>query len=203
MMRSVNESKGQIERSARIYYRKFSSVYGASLSVDDLEQEFWMVWQKVNQAFDETRGTSFEAMLGVSIKHKAVELARKSQKRQCLSAVSLNETVDDGEEVELIQLVEGRSLSQESRVIRLETARRNLSSMDSRLRLMVNLLEDTSDIMKREEAALNAKAEYGRSIGIQCLPERGLTLTALTKLFGLSRCSRYRLLDQFKDRAEQ
>lgn len=191
-------SKGQVERLARAYHRRYFASCGSSLPVEDLTQEFWLVWHNVSVRFDPDRGFAFSAMLGVSIRNKAIELAKFHTRRANIIAGSLN-TSAPGSETEMINLVESDEPSGEEVVLSKERTAGLLSMVDDRLRRMIELLENTPEILEEEVKAAKAKAEFARSIGIKLTAPKEVTLTMLTDLFGLSRCSRYRLIDQMKE----
>ncbi|NKX37674.1 hypothetical protein HGG70_07045 [Rhodobacteraceae bacterium R_SAG4] len=196
--RDHRESKGQVERLARLYHRKFSHAFGASLSVDDLSQEFWITWQKVVERFDPSRGFEFKALLGVSIKNRAIEMAKFHGRRTRVVAGSLDDTVGVGEESWVNNLASSEP-SAEVEVIRRERTAHLMKNMDGRLRKMVELLAEEPEALQREVKAAQAKAEFGASMGINTVAPKELSLSMLTELCGMSRCSRYRLMDQMKE----
>jgi DNA-directed RNA polymerase specialized sigma24 family protein len=193
-------SKGQVERLARSYHQRFRASYGASLTVEDLAQEFWIVWHAASQRFDPARGYDFRALLGVSIRNRAVELAKFHGRRLKMAAISLSETAGTGEDAsELVELIESPEPSAEAEMLRRERTELLLSRIDDRLRKMVELLTAPPETLEREIAAGQAKAAFAATLGIKVQAPREVTLTMLTDLFGLSRCSRYRFVDQLKE----
>lgn len=192
-------SKGQVERLARSYHRRFADAFGASLGVDDLEQEFWMVWHKVSQKFDPELGYKFEALLGVSIMNRAIELSNwHRRRRQVRNTVSINQSNSDEGDLQLVDILPADTETGEQKIIREERAAHLLENIDQRLRLMIEALENPPEIVMREIEALNEKAKMAAAVGAS-LPRRDVNLSLLTELFDLSRCSRYRLLDQMKE----
>ena len=189
----------QVERLARSYHRRFQRSFGASLTVEDLEQEFWIVWVRVRDKFDPERGYDFRALLGVSIKNQAIKLAKFHGARVSLTPVSLNNNAGDEGTNQILDMVPALDPSVESEMIRRQTAQLRLAQMDERLRQMVEFLSDTPEELKKEVEASIAKAELGASMGARTTPPKRLTLTMLTEIYGLSRCSRYRLIDDFKE----
>lgn len=198
MVRDPRESKGQVEKLARAYHRKFYGFIGASLEVEDLEQEFWIVWTRVNERFDPTRGFAFEALLGVSIRNRAIHIARHYGLRQGIKTSSLD-AMAKGSDKSFVETIPSYEPSAESEIIRRERTSHLMENMDSRLRGMVELLTDEPEELQREVVAAQAKAEFGATLGVNTVAPKDLSLGMLTELYGLSRCSRYRLLDNMKE----
>ena len=199
--RNPQRSAGQVKRLARAYYRRFPTL-AASHAVEDLEQELWVVWHRVSQSFDPQMGNSFEAMLGVSFRNKMIELAKFNARRAPVAAGSLDEEIclGDGSRVQLIEaLSDPEATSVDEDMERREHAEILLSKMDPRLRTMVEILRDTPEVFQAEIEGLRAKASLAAEMGIRAQIPRRITLSMLTEMFGLSRCSRYRLLDELKE----
>lgn len=194
-------SKGQVARLARLYHRKFGSSYGASLGVDDLEQEFWLVWHTVSRRFDPDRGFAFEAMLSVSIRNRAIELAKFcGRRRKVSSAVSIHQSIgDESSDLQIVDMLAADTETAEQTLLRKEQAQMALSKMDPRLRAMVEALQDPPPVMRREMEAMRAKVELAKKMGVDLNLPRDMNLTMMTEMFGLSRCSRYRLIDDMKE----
>lgn len=193
-------SKGQVERLARIYYRKFYASFGASLTVEDLEQEFWLVWHLVCERFDPARGFDFSAFLGISLRNKAMSLSRHYQRRSGLSAKSLDEkTGTEDMRSALVDLIEGHDEPVEQQIIRRQERTRITSQVDPRLQKMIALLEDTPAEFEREVEALQAKAAYAESLGISMRAPKELTLAMLSELVGVGRCARYNMIEKMQE----
>lgn len=197
--REPKMSKGQVERLARLYHRKMIKTVGASLTVEDLTQEFWMVWQVVVERFDPTRGFEFTAFLGVSIRNKAMELSRYYGRRQGLQAESLDRPVSDEFQSSMIDLVADEGESVETRIIKSQERERIMSSIDPRLRKIVSLLENPPPELEQQVEALKAKAAFARSRGLTAREPKDLTLGLISDLVGVSRCVRYKLLEQMQE----
>lgn len=198
--RNPKNSKGQVERLARLYHRRLHAAIGASLTVEDLEQEFWIVWHIVCQRFDPTKGFEFKAFLGVSIRNKALELARRSRRRLPLAAESLDREIQDDRCLKLVDLVEDEAAEQpEDRVIRMQERERLLEEIDPRLRRMVELLENTPPDIERQVNALRAKAAYAESLGLSMRAPKDVTLSMLSEMMGVSRCVRYKMIEKMQE----
>jgi DNA-directed RNA polymerase sigma subunit (sigma70/sigma32) len=198
--RDPRNSSGQVKGLARLYYGKFHRSIGASLTLDDLEQEFWLVWHQACERFDPERGFEFAAFLGVSIRNKALALLRDCQRRSPLYARSLDEPVGDADSgSSLADLIPSDDESVETGLIRSQTRERITGQLDERLQKLVRLLEDTPPDLQAEFEALRAKAAYAASRGLSMRTPKELTLVALSELMGVSRCVRHRMIQKMQE----
>lgn len=197
--RDPKESKGQVERLARAYHRRFYAAVGSSLTVEDLEQEFWIVWTKAKEHFDPSKGFDFKAFLGVSIRNRMLVIARENARQSHIWAISANTPVGDNEEGCLLDLVEDKSKPVESVLIERNQRQYLLERIDPRLRKMLELIENTPAELEREVEAAQAKASFAASRGLAMKAPREITLSMLSEIMGVSRCSRYRMIDKIQD----
>lgn len=196
--RDPKNSIGQVERLARYYHHQFKRSIGSSLSVEDLTQEFWIVWQRVVEVYDPARGAAFSTVLWKSLRNAALRIAEYHGRRSKIGCVSLDQQ-NVGSDHGMIETISSDEDSALDQIIQRERTERILAKIDPRLRLIVELLQKPSELMEREIEGLRAKAEYGQSIGATTLPQPRITISMLMELFGLDRKSQYRFLDQMKE----
>lgn len=197
--RDPKYSKGQVERLARAYHRKFYGAVGSSLTVEDLEQEFWITWMSVRDSFDPAKGFSFEAFLGISIRNRMMELARRNSKRSVVWAKSANEPIDEDIGVCLVDTIEDEHARPDDVLIKRQTREYLLKGIDPRLRLMVDLLADTPAELEKEVVAAQAKASFAASRGISMRSPKELTLPMISEIMGVGRCARYRMIENMQE----
>lgn len=193
--RDPKASKGQVERLARLYYKRFSTVFAASLEVEDLEQQFWLVWMDAVRLFDETKGARFSTYLGTAIANKVSELARRHQRRAHVSAVSLNIVVDD---VEILDLVEGDVDPGDVVLARKQERARIEQKLDPRLIKLIEIMEDVPTEISSHISSLEAKSAFAASLGVPMRAPKEITLTVLADVLGISRSIRYRMLEDLE-----
>jgi DNA-directed RNA polymerase specialized sigma24 family protein len=194
----VKTSKGQVERLACFYYRKFHSIVGASLTVEDLRQEFWITWMSARDSYSPERGASFETFLAVCVRNRMISLVGGEIRRSSIWAKSLSEPVgEDG--TMLVDMLPSNDEPVEQQIARAQERQRNLERIDPRLRLMIELLESTPPELDAEIAAANAKASYAESRGFAARPQRHLNLTLLSDIMGIGRCTRYRMIEEMQE----
>jgi DNA-directed RNA polymerase specialized sigma24 family protein len=196
--RDPKNSKGQVEKLARAYHRKYHAALGRSLSVEDLTQEFWITWHKVVRAYDPARGAAFSTVLWTSLRNTAIRLAQTHGRRSKIGCASLDDCYESNGAL-LTETLASDEPSALDLIIQRQTAQRALELVDPRLRILIEMIVQPSAIIQEEIAGLKAKAEFGRSIGAASHFEPRLTLPMMMKLFGLSRCAQYRLMDQAKE----
>lgn len=193
--RDPKASKGQVERLARLYFKRFSTVFGASLEVEDLEQQFWLVWVDAVRLFDETKGVRFSTYLGTAIAHKVNDMARRHQRRAHVGAMSLNVAVDG---VEILEMIEGDTDPGDLVLERKQERARIESKIDPRLLKMVRIMEDVPVELSSQLPSLEAKAAFAASLGVPMRAPKEINLQILSDLFGISRSVRYRMLEDLE-----
>ena len=193
--RDPKASKGQVERLARLYYKRFSTVFAASLELEDLEQQFWLVWMDAVRLFDETRGVLFTTYLGTAIANKVSDMARRHQRRASVSSKSLNTVVDD---VEILDLIESDVDPGDVILERKQERERIEKKLDPRLLKLIEIMEDVPAEVSRQIASLEAKAAFAASLGVSMRAPKEITFQILADLLGISRSVRYRMLEDLE-----
>lgn len=193
-------SSGQVKRLARAYHRRFGYALGASLSVEDLEQELWVIWHKTSQTFDPSFGTDFAHLFAVAARNRVYGMVKFHNKRTDMIGASLSDQVGTDEKSELIEMfADEHAETGEEILAKKQHAAWIMSQMDPRLRTMVEILLEQPQVFLDEVEGLMAKAERAAEMGVRVQLPRRITLNMLTEMFGLSRCTRYRLLDEMKE----
>ena len=83
--------------------KQLSHIYKVKgMDVEDLEQEFALVLLKCNENFDATRGATFRTFFASSCKNKVKDMWRRKNH----VSYTLNDPVNDGENVERVDLIE-------------------------------------------------------------------------------------------------
>lgn len=192
---SIKESEGQIKHLARLYHRKFFNVVGASLSVDDLEQEFWIVWVNVSRAFDPSRAVSFSGYLGYAVRCRMLNIARDTIADRRLQTVPME--LDDSLSLSEALPCPTTRTGEEIMAQKQETDRL-MASLDPRLRRVVEVLRDMPEEFEEIISGFFAKAELAKDQGVRAQVPRRLTLPMLFEFFGISRHTGYALVADFQ-----
>jgi len=185
---------GLVQRTARCLYRDRPSLR-ASLELEDLEQELWIVCMKARAKYQKGRGASFSTYFTQAARNFASTYASRSGKRRSVVGEDPRAISEDGY---LPELADESAIDPLARMECAEVIEKAFARSDSRVRRVVELLSDSSELMRREDEAVRAKAAYARSKGIG-RPDDGVAMSEIFTLVGLERSWGYRLIAGFKE----
>lgn len=165
----MRENMGLIRSLAAKGMRRLHAV-GASIDMDDLEQELSIIFVKVYDSFDEDRGAKFSTVFTVSAnRHINRIVAGFAFERIEMRVASMEEissaSGDDDWNVE--ETIPGNSYSPEELMDVRSTIKNVCGSLSPLAMQVVEMIVNPPDFLELEIEAACAHAEYARSVGTE------------------------------------
>lgn len=193
---------GRVKRLARLYHGKMLA-RDASLDIDDVEQEMWIVLHRARASYDPASGIPFDAYFGLCAKRHAVRMARRVARMANMEVVSINDVAGEDDESEIASFIQGDEPDGEQVAIEESQREYVMRSVDDRLRILIQFIRDTPPEIEAQIASARAKAEWAQQMGIKMEPPRRMTLRMIAETLGIGRGAQYRMIERLKQIAEE
>lgn len=182
----------------RIYRQR--EMLRASLELDDLEQELWIVLLRAEKMFNPDLGFAFSTYFTRAALNFASNFEAKQRVRAGVNMPLYEWEDEDG--LSAVSRISSESELAEDVVAANDFQQNILKSADPRMAVVMSLLHTEPEVIAREGRALDAKSEYARSMGVEREVGAGVGLPDLFHLIGVSRSQGYRMVAELKKQVE-
>jgi len=201
---SYQASERLVNSFARRVMRRAQAAGAKSVQLADIVQECWVAWCQARDRYDATTGVPFGAYLMRGMQQHINRWIKEEIGERLMAPVALDATGGDDEDDNSLHnvIADGGSLPDE--IVELANQKAYvLERLSPLARQFVTLLTDPPKELLEEVQAIQARAEWGRSRGLNTFAPRDVTAPLVFDLMGLNRTDRSKIYRELRLLAEE